>query len=55
VWIKDIGENLQKTLRSAAMNEGVRAIQVAERPLKPIWLGLEDEPLMCLAVARLDR
>lgn len=37
------------------MNQRIRAIEVAERALKPIWLGLEDEPLMLLAVARLDR
>lgn len=54
-WIEDIGESLQETLRSAAMNERIRAIQVAERPLKPMRPGLEDEPLMLLAVARLDR
>ncbi len=37
------------------MNERIRAIEVAEGPLKPIWLGLKDEPLMLLAMARLDR
>jgi hypothetical protein len=37
------------------MNERIRAIQVAKRPLKPIRSGLEYEPLMLLPVARFDR
>jgi hypothetical protein len=53
--IEDIGESLQETFGSAAMNQWIRAIEVTERPLKPIWLGLEDKPLMLLVVARLDR
>jgi hypothetical protein len=54
-WIENIGESLQETLRSAAMNERIRAIQVAKRPLKPKRSGLEDKPLMLLSVARFDR
>ena len=54
-WIEDVSESLQETLRSSAMNERIRAIQIAERPLKPKRPGLEDEPLMLLTVARFDR
>jgi len=37
------------------MNERIRAIQIAERTLKPKRPGLENEPLMLLPVARFDR
>jgi hypothetical protein len=52
--IKDIGKSLQETFRSAAMNQRIRTIQVAERSLKPMWSGLQDKPLMFLMVTRLD-
>ena len=53
--VENIGESLQETLRSGPMNERIRAIQIAERTLKPKRPGLENEPLMLLPVARFDR
>lgn len=53
--IENIGESLQETLGSGPMNERIRAIQIAERALKPKRPGLEYEPLMLLPVARFDR
>ena len=36
------------------MNQWIRAVEIAERPLEPVRSGLEHEPLVRLAAAHLD-
>ena len=50
-----IGKNLQEARGPSAVDERIRAIEIAERPLKAIGPGLEDEPFVLLMPAHLDR
>jgi len=53
--VKDIGKNLQEARGASAVDERISAIEIAERPLKAIGPGLEDEPLVLLMPTHLDR
>lgn len=53
--IKDIGKGLQETLGPSAVDERVRAIEIAERLLQAIGPGLEHEPFVLLMPAHPHR
>ena len=52
--VKNIGKDLQETLGASAVDERISSIEISERPLKAIGLGLEHEPLVLRMPAHLD-
>jgi hypothetical protein len=53
--VKDIGKDLQETLGPSAVDERIRAIEIAERLQKAIGPGLEHEPFVLLMPAHPHR